>query len=275
MTMKCVRMIPIIFLGLLLIAGCANPPDAPTPSPMPTATPAPTVPIVPTSTPNSQAPPTMKGVFAVDLLTADGVPLKGDYYRPLAKDAPGVTLIHGRGRTRSDWQLLGWQLMEQGFATLAIDLRGAGESGGQADAGERQQDVAAAVAFLQAQAEVNPKQLLLIGENDGSWWVLDYAAHHANIQAVALITPGIRANKTLLQKVMDAYGDRPIFIAVSDNPAIGDENAVQAARLLDELATGPHELVVLNDNAWGVGLLMQENGLAARLLGWMKQLSSP
>ncbi len=215
----------------------------------------------------------MQGVFPVDLLTTDGVPLKGDYYRPIAEQAPGVVLLHGKNRTRADWQILAGRLMTLGFATLAIDFRGAGESGGQPDDPNRLADVDAAIAFLQTQAEVAPDSIMLVGENDGSWWALKYASERPDMRGVALITPGIRYDKALLKQVMADYGDRPIFIAVSDNPAIGDENAVKTARFLDKLATGPHELIIVQDNSWGLGLLLRENGLAARLLAWMQDVA--
>ena len=215
----------------------------------------------------------MKSVLPVDLTTADGVPIKGDYYRPIAENAPAVLLVHGSGRDRSTWQLFARQLMEQGIATLAIDLRGYGESGGKSGAPETVEDVAAAVEFLKAQAEIDPQDIVLIGENDGSWWVLDYAARHPDIRAVALITPGIRYDKKLLTKMMSAYGDRPIFIAVSDHEGNHDENAVKTAKLLNQLASGPHQMELQHEYGWGSGLLMQENGLAAQLLAWMKSVA--
>ena len=243
-----------------------------TPTPAgPTPTPRPTVPIVATSTPSSQAPPAMKSVLPVALTTADGVPIKGDYYRPVVESAPAVVLVHGSGRERSAWGIFAWRLMEQGVATLAIDLRGAGESGGEIDDQNKVEDVAAAVAFLTAQAEVDPHNVFIIGANDGSWWALDYAARHPEIRAVALITPGIRYDKAFLEQVMADYGERPIFIAVSDSEENHDENAVKTAKLLDKLASGPHELIVLHDYGWGTGLLMQENGLAPKLLAWLQQ----
>lgn len=265
-----------LLLGVMLLAACGRAEPTPTMAPAPTGpapTPRPTVPIVPTSTPSTQAPPAMKSVLPVDLLTTDGIPIKGDYYRPTAKKAPGVLLVHGSGRERSTWQLLARQLMEQDIAVLAIDLRGYGESGGQASDQNKIEDVTAAVDFLKAQAEVNPAGIVIIGENDGSWWTLDYAAKHPDIRAVALITPGIRYDKKFLKQVMAAYGARPLFIAVSDNEGNHDENAVKTAKLLDQLATGPHELAILHDYGWGSGLLMQENGLAAQLLAWVQQVA--
>ncbi len=269
-------MASLLLLFLLLLAGCAHSAPDPGPGPAPTGplpTPRPTAPIVPTSTPSTQAPPAMKGVLPVDLTTDDGVPIKGDYYRPVAENAPGALLVHGSGRERSAWLLFARQLMEQGLPVLAIDLRGYGESGGETSDQNKIEDVAAGVAFLKAQAEVDPANILLIGENDGSWWALDYASKHQDIRAVALITPGILYDKKFLGQIMADYGDRPIFIAVSDHEGNHDENAVKTAKLLDKLAAGPHELIVLHDYGWGTGLLMQENGLAARLLAWMKQVT--
>jgi pimeloyl-ACP methyl ester carboxylesterase len=265
----------ILLLGLIaFLTACAQVSPEPTMAPAPTGpppTPRPTVPIVPTSTPSAQAPPAMENVLPVDLTTADDVPIKGDYYRPVVENAPAVLLVHGAGRDRSVWQLFARQLMEQGVATLAIDLRGYGESGGEADNQNKIEDVAAGVDFLAAQAEVDPQNILLIGANDGSWWTLDYASKHPDIKAVALITPGIRYDKKLLGRIMTDYGSRPLFIAVSDNEGNHDENAVKTAKLLDKLATGPHELALLHDYGWGAGLLMQENGLAAKLLAWVQE----
>ncbi len=266
----------VFLLPVILLAACGRTGPTPTMAPVPTGpppTPRPTVPVVPTSTPSTKAPPAMKSVLSVDLTTADGVPIKGDYYRPAAENAPGVLLVHGSGRDRSVWQLFARQLMEQGFATLAIDLRGYGESGGKSGAAATVEDVATAVEFLKAQAEVNPDNILIIGENDGSWWTLDYAAKHPDIRAVALITPGIAYDKKFLRQVMADYGDRPIFIAVSDNEGLHNENAVKTAKLLDKLATGPHELALLHDLAWGTGLLMQENGLVPKLLAWVNAVA--
>jgi pimeloyl-ACP methyl ester carboxylesterase len=180
-------------------------------------------------------------------------------------------LVHGSDRERSAWQIFAMQLMDQGYATLAIDLRGHGESGGEAGDVNTTGDVLAAVDFLRAQAEVDPENIVIIGGNDGAWWALDAASKQPDIRAVALLTPGIRYDKKLLEQVMADYGDRPIFIAVSDSEANHDENAVKTARALDDLATGPHQLEILHDYGWGSGLLMQENGLAPKLLAWLQQ----
>jgi len=214
-----------------------------------------------------------KEVFDIGMVTEDGVRIKGTYYRPAATDAPGVVLLHMLGRKRGDWDAFARQLQDAGYGVIAIDLRGHGESGGEAGDVNTTEDVLAAVDFLRAQAEVDPENIVLIGGNDGSWWALDAASKQPDIRAVALLTPGISYDKQFLEQVMADYGDRPLFIAISDNEGNHGEDAVKTARALDELASGPHELEILHEYGWGSGLLMQENGLAPKLLAWLHQVT--
>ena len=64
----------------------------------------------------------------VDLKSADGTPLKASYFAA-AKPGPGVLLLHQNTRTRKSWEGVALQLAAAGIHTLALDLRGFGESG--------------------------------------------------------------------------------------------------------------------------------------------------
>jgi pimeloyl-ACP methyl ester carboxylesterase len=70
----------------------------------------------------------------VPIPTADGVDLDGTFYRAkgpnTGTNAPCVMLIHryGSDRTKGDWNALAEKLQERGFAVLAFDLRGHGNS---------------------------------------------------------------------------------------------------------------------------------------------------
>lgn len=263
-----------LFLFVVLIAACASDVSQATIGPAPTAvmTPRTPVPVVPTSTPSSRAPGT-QAVLPVALTTADGVAIKGDYYRPPVEKSPAILLLHDPGGQRSDWQFVASQLMDQGFAALAIDLRGYGESGGLANGKHTDADVAVAIDFLKAQAEVDSGGIIIIGAGGGSWWALVYAAAHPDIRGLAMMTPGIRNNKEVrrqLATLMSAYGNRPFFVAVSDHVGNHDPDAVEVAKLLDKLASGPHQIIILHDWGRGTDLLMQENGLFKQLLAWIR-----
>lgn len=65
----------------------------------------------------------------VDLMAADGTPLKATYFAA-SKPGPGVLLVHQVNRTRKSWDDLATQLAAAGVNVLTMDMRGIGESGG-------------------------------------------------------------------------------------------------------------------------------------------------
>lgn len=65
-------------------------------------------------------------VEKVSLVTADGVTIVGNYYN--ATGAKAVLLLHQNGMDKSSWGDFPLALQARGFAVLAIDLRGYGES---------------------------------------------------------------------------------------------------------------------------------------------------
>jgi len=65
----------------------------------------------------------------VDLKAADGTILKATYFAA-ANPGPGVLLLHQFNRTRKAWDGLANRLAAAGINTLAIDMRGLGDSGG-------------------------------------------------------------------------------------------------------------------------------------------------
>src|ERR1700686_1929500 len=67
----------------------------------------------------------------VELKAPDGTILKASYFAP-AKPGPGVLLLHQGNRTRQSWDELAGQLAAAGINTLTLDMRGFGESGGNA-----------------------------------------------------------------------------------------------------------------------------------------------
>ena len=64
----------------------------------------------------------------VDLKASDGTLLKASYFAA-AKPGPGVLLLHQSNRTRDSWDGVARQLAAAGINTLALDMRGFGESG--------------------------------------------------------------------------------------------------------------------------------------------------
>ena len=119
------------------------------------------------------------GVEVVSIVTADGVTLAADWYAH-APGSPAVLLLHMIPPTydRSSWPVDFIELLRtDGYAVLALDRRGAGDSGGDAeDAYEGDlgvEDANAAADFLTG---LGFDRLAVIGASNGTTTTLDYAA---------------------------------------------------------------------------------------------------
>lgn len=136
----------------------------------------------------------------------DGVLIVADYFAPARKapdKAPLAILIHGEGTTRAAWRPLMSPLHAAGFAVLALDLRGHGESIEPKALRLRERaavhdarlyrtmtrDVAAAYRWLTRQPGVDPARFALLGAGVGGAVALDYAARDRSVDAIAWIGP--------------------------------------------------------------------------------------
>src|SRR5437763_2985490 len=92
---------------------------------------------------------------AVDLNASVGTILKASYFAA-AKPGPAVLLYHQSNRTRKEWDIVARQLAAAGINSLAVDVRGHGETGGQESHGEAREkqwplDLDAAIQYLISQ----------------------------------------------------------------------------------------------------------------------------
>src|SRR5947207_13504939 len=94
---------------------------------------------------------------AVKLTTYDEIELAANLYLPEQGEgwADGIIVCHGFGSRKESYADFGERASGMGFAVLAMDLRGHGESQGEVD-GNIFNDVAAALLYLQSRPEVNP-----------------------------------------------------------------------------------------------------------------------
>jgi len=168
----------------LFLSACQTPPTAADEGPtatarkdeptQPAATEVP--PVEPTSPPdaNLQQPAPER----VEFSSEDGIPLVGTYYRSIIEGAPGLVLVHMLGSNRTVWEpyALQWQVGEVvgPFNVLAIDLRGHGESGGEANnRAAFPIDVSSALAWIREQPGVDRDHIVLIGASIGADSVAD------------------------------------------------------------------------------------------------------
>jgi len=114
---------------------------------------------------------------------------------PPAARPPAVVLVHGFMSDRQMMSVLARRIAENGYAVLAIDVRGHGENrnpfSSDFPAGSAlRQDVKRAVDFLRDYQFVDGARIVVIGHSMGAGAVLDYATHDPNLSGAVMISGG-------------------------------------------------------------------------------------
>lgn len=139
-------------------------------------------------------PPSAPGRI-VHLVASDGVAVAGSYWPGNEPDAPAILLLHGVNSSRAGFARQAAWLNGLGYAVLAIDFRGHGESGAaQRTFGlHESRDAAAALAFLRAGAP--DRRVGLIGVSLGGAAALLGDGGPLPVQAMVLqaVYPDLRA----------------------------------------------------------------------------------
>jgi pimeloyl-ACP methyl ester carboxylesterase len=126
----------------------------------------------------------------VDLKSTDGTPLKATYFAA-GKPGPGVVLLHQSNRDRRSWDGMAAQLAGAGINTVAVDMRGMGESGGtRGDFKRMPEDVDSALQFLMSRPGVDPH---VIGFGGAGWLGVTYSVevarrHPQDIKSLVLMS---------------------------------------------------------------------------------------
>jgi hypothetical protein len=142
---------------------------------------------------------------AFEFETSDGLTLRGTLTLPEGEGPhPGVVWVHGSGRARrvgaGSWPAF---FASRGFATLAVDKRGVGESDGKyelPDGGHdnhphmarRAGDVRHAVAALRKHPSIDSEQIGLCGASQAGW-VIPQASGTGEVKFAITISGGATA----------------------------------------------------------------------------------
>lgn len=115
------------------------------------------------ATPEAAAEP-----LAVEVEAADGLMLQASYYAPVGENIPSVLLLHQNQSNRHGWDLLLPHLLSEGYAVVAVDLRGHGETGSTSDWQAAIGDVQTWLDWMRAQPGIAPDAISIIGASIGS-----------------------------------------------------------------------------------------------------------
>ncbi len=272
----------------VLLAGCI--PAGPTPEPTSTFVPeiaaSPTVdPVLPSidpfdqpglNQPDAAAAPNDMAVEGITplpseasvtiLASRDGLPLQGMLYRTDTEPAPAALLLHAADGRREDWLPLVTPLQQAGFTVLAVDLRGAGRTGSAANWTTARQDVLDLLEYVRGLEGVDGGRIAVIGAGVGGNLALTTCVVNTYCGAVVMLSPGLDYEGVITEGAAAQLGDRPLLLIAAQ----GDTYAARSAQTLDELAPGPHELVLVSGGASGTGLFAVQPGLPGTILAWLQ-----
>ncbi|MCY3789980.1 MAG: alpha/beta fold hydrolase [Gemmatimonadetes bacterium] len=208
-------------------------------------------------------------ISAVRFSSNDGVEVSALFGTPEADSLPVVILLHDLGGSKSDWLSATdtyAALLERGYAVLAIDMRGHGETPLPDDRQVLELidlelsvlDVHAALVWLQSQAKIDASRIAVVGSGSGG-----------NVAYVSLgsFPELIKTGISLSPGLWGAASLEPLVIGTGFEPfaprsmlfMVGDQDQVQAgdvilsyvdfARSLEKQTAEPKELRVFTDSA--------------------------
>ena len=215
----------------------------------------------------------------VSFPTEDGVTLVGTLRRAAVRGAPAVILVHQLSSSRSEWASVVEGLSQApGMTTLAIDLRGHGESV-QGEEGPLDwhaftaddframaTDVVTAVDFLRANPGTEPSSIAVVGSSMGSTAALLAAAEDPRIEAVAVLSPGRAYRGIDAVTPVSRLGQRPLLAIAAQ----ADTSAVEAGQDMARVAAAGR-YVASTGSSHGVAQLAEDAASLTALLEFLRR----
>lgn len=211
----------------------------------------------------------------------DGVGLVADYAGPDDETpAPAVILLHMYRSDRHAWQPLMDRLHNEGFAVLAIDMRGHGDSTAPDSMRlvsrvqnrdetlfrSMYRDVMAAYDFLATQPHVDLSRLAVVGASVGCSVAIDYAARDASVDVVVCMTPGERylgLNSRQHIARFAKHGQRPMLL-------LATEGERQASDVLGKICKHATVDIVGPGQVHGTRMFGQIDGIEQKIVDFIK-----
>jgi pimeloyl-ACP methyl ester carboxylesterase len=277
---KGIKPIVVLLVLVLVLAACTG---DPTPTPAPEQQP-----VVPAedSSPDNQAgarstatipaevaeaeepaePVVPAAPETITITAEDGLVLYGTFYPGAGSGSwPGLLLLHMNGRSRQDWEPIVPALNEAGYAVLALDMRGHGQTGSSKDWDRARGDLQRAWAYLSGRPDVDADRTAIIGASIGANMALVTGALEPAVKTVVLLSPGLNYLGVTTDDAMVNYGSRPVLLVASEE----DQPAADSSRELHELAQGEARIEMYENAGHGTRMFTSRPELTDLLIGWL------
>lgn len=170
----------------------------------------------------------------VELTSEDKRVVSAAYWAPKDQKGavPAAVLVHDAGGQRGDLSEVAERLWKQGFAVIALDLRGHGESSGDdkpwSELAEEERtrnwtfclrDVKAAASWIGKQPGVHSSNVSLVGDRAGCTLVARYAMRDENVRSLVLLDPQVEQLGFNLAKDIASLAGLPTYIVATKESA--------------------------------------------------------
>ena len=218
-----------------------------------------------------------KNVKKVSLQTIDGVKIVGNYYLGTNQEVAFI-LVHMRPKTKESWDELAKFLQQKGYSSLAIDLRGHGESvesvkgildyQKMSENEERESilDLEAASLFLTKEGFGKNRQIL-IGASIGANLSFEMMSIYPEILAAVLLSPGDNYRGIILENYKDKVDGQKILTIVAKDDLKQALNAVDLIKSWYPTTT----VWVLEKGGHGTDILVKNPELLDKIYFWLKE----
>jgi dienelactone hydrolase len=212
-----------------------------------------------------------KGARRQDVtIPAGGENVTATLYPSLEPRAAGLLLVHGGEGTRDDWVLFATRAQQAGFQCLAPDFAWKLDASKAVDKASAFRRMDAALDYLH-KSGVDPERTAIVGADLGANVALQYAAERPEVNAVALVSPGLNYGGISAEKALEQFGRGALFFVSGS----GDAYSSDSARRLHEKAVGFAELREYPGGAHGTDLFTVSENATAQLLDWLSTVLSP
>lgn len=206
----------------------------------------------------------------INFTTSDGWNIIASYW-----PSPGnaVILLHQLGSDKSSYTSFANELNQKGYAVVALDFRGHGESttrNGKTvtwnsftnmDFNDMTKDVAAARDWL---TNKGYDEFAIVGASIGANTAVNYAVNDSDVKTIVLLSPGLEFKGIVTNQTIRNF-TKPIFIVASNE----DTYSARSATILYESTQGKKEIKLL-DNAGHGTRMFDGTDLDRLILNWLK-----
>ena len=185
---------------------------------------------------------------------------------------PAVLLLHGYGEDRSIWKVFSKQLLDRGWAVMALDLRGHGDSmtrnqlaihaspEWRTSASEFPVDLDPALDWLKSRPRIDTRKIVVIGSDVGANLALIASGRFPEVRTAVAINPNLDESLALAGSAQD-FQPRSTMIIVP-NPPEGDR--------FKPLVKAPSRVLVAAHSG-GTAQWVADKQVADAIFQWLKE----